>query len=341
MFQNPLVQPSAPDRILRVDDLSVHFATARGTVQAVTDVSLDLAPGKTLGLVGESGCGKSTLGRAVMRLIEPTAGRIWLDGEDVTHDTRRRLRSARRKVQMVFQDPFASLDPRWTVGELIAEPLHIHGVGTRAARRARVADLLEKVGLPADASERTPHQFSGGQRQRIGIARALALEPKVIVLDEPVSALDVSVQAQILNLLVDIQRALGVAFLFISHDLSVVEYVSDRVAVMYLGRIVEVADRQTLWRRPAHPYTRALLDAVPRIPAVTPRPAPLKGDLPSPYAPPGGCAFHTRCPLAFDLGRSKAPALRQVGAGHRVACHLAEAAEAPAGLVAAAPLGVA
>ena len=328
MFQSQSFQASRPERVLRVDDLSVRFATGRGTVQAVSDVCLELAPGETLGLVGESGCGKSTLGRAVVRLIEPAAGRIWLDGEDVTHQPRHRLRAARRKVQMVFQDPFASLDPRWTVGELIAEPLHIHGIGTRAERHARVADLLHKVGLPADAAERTPHQFSGGQRQRIGIARALALEPKVIVLDEPVSALDVSVQAQILNLLVDLQRTLGVAFLFISHDLSVVEYVSDRVAVMYLGRIVELADRETLWRRPAHPYTRALLDAVPRMVPGGPRPAPLTGDLPSPYAPPPGCAFHTRCPLAFDLCRSKAPALRRIGTTHTVACHLAEDAAA-------------
>ncbi|WP_127088618.1 ABC transporter ATP-binding protein [Aquabacter cavernae] len=323
MFQSPPAKPCVPESVLSVDDLCVRFSTARGTVHAVDGVSLSLAPGETLGLVGESGCGKSTLGRAVVRLIEPASGRIRLAGEDVTHQPRHRLRAARRNVQMVFQDPFASLDPRWTVGELIAEPLHIHGIGSRAERRARVTDLLHKVGLPPDAAERTPHQFSGGQRQRIGIARALALEPKVVVLDEPVSALDVSVQAQILNLLVGLQRSLGVAFLFISHDLSVVEYVSDRVAVMYLGRIVELADRETLWRSPAHPYTRALLDAVPRISGGH-RPAPLKGDLPSPYDPPQGCAFHTRCPLAYGRCRTETPLLRGIGPGHSTACHLAD-----------------
>ncbi|MFG1396088.1 ABC transporter ATP-binding protein [Roseixanthobacter pseudopolyaromaticivorans] len=335
MLQNlPAFVPSAREPILSVDDLAVRFSTARGTVHAVDGVSLSLAPGETLGLVGESGCGKSTLGRAIMRLIPPSAGRIRLDGEDVTHRTRHELRAARRKVQMVFQDPFASLDPRWSVGELIAEPLHIHGIGTRAERRARVADLLDKVGLPQDAARRQPHQFSGGQRQRIGIARALALDPKLVVLDEPVSALDVSVQAQILNLLVDLQRTLGIAFLFISHDLSVVEYICDRVAVMYLGRVVEMADRETLFRAPAHPYTRALLDAVPRlVPAPVRRPAPLAGDLPSPYAPPPGCHFHTRCPHAAARCRSEAPALRALEDGHRVACHFdlppAHGADAP------------
>ncbi|MFG1382398.1 ABC transporter ATP-binding protein [Xanthobacter versatilis] len=331
----PVLQP-----VLKVEDLSVRFQTARGTVQAVSGVSLALAPGETLGLVGESGCGKSTLGRAIVRLIEPAGGRIHLAGQDITHVPRHRLRTARRKVQMVFQDPFASLDPRWTVGELIAEPLHIHAIGTREERRARVRDLLRKVGLPQDAAERTPHQFSGGQRQRIGIARALVLDPEVVVLDEPVSALDVSVQAQILNLLSDLQEALGVAFLFISHDLSVVEYVSDRVAVMYLGRIVELANRETLFRAPGHPYTRALLDAVPQIGGPRTAPAPLSGDLPSPYAPPPGCAFHTRCPLAQARCRSEAPVLRQVGpdhlgsghvgSGHVLACHLTERGPAPA-----------
>ena len=322
MFQSLGVKPSTPEPVLEVDDLSVRFATARGTVQAVSGVSLALAPGETLGLVGESGCGKSTLGRAIVRLIEPAGGRIRLAGEDVTHVPRHRLRAARRRVQMVFQDPFASLDPRWTVSEIVAEPLHIHGIGSRAERRARVADLLRKVGLPPDAASRTPHQFSGGQRQRIGIARALALDPEVVVLDEPVSALDVSVQAQILNLLSDLQRTLGVAFLFISHDLSVVEYVSDRVAVMYLGRIVELADRETLFRAPAHPYTRALLDAVPRIDGGPRRSRPLAGDLPSPYAPPPGCAFHTRCPKAEASCRASRPQLLPVGPAHWVACDL-------------------
>jgi len=313
---------SQSDSVLRVEDLHVRFTTAGGTVHAVAGISLALAPGETLGLVGESGCGKSTLGRAIVRLVEPSSGRIHLAGEDVTHQSRSRLRAARRQVQMVFQDPFASLDPRWTVGELIAEPLHIHGVGSRAERRARVRQLLDQVGLAQDAASRTPHEFSGGQRQRIGIARALALQPRLVVLDEPVSALDVSVQAQILNLLVDLQGALGVAFLFISHDLSVVEYVSDRVAVMYLGRIVELADRETLWRSPVHPYTSALLDAVPNISGSGRRAPPLAGDLPSPYAPPPGCVFHTRCPLAAPRCRTEAPSLRSFGPGHTAACHL-------------------
>jgi len=321
---SPSPERLSPAPVLQVEDVAVRFATARGTVKAVDGVSFSLAPGETLGLVGESGCGKSTLGRTVVRLIAPAEGRIRLAGEDITHTPRHRLRSARRRIQMVFQDPFASLNPRWTVGDLIAEPLHIHGIGSKAERRARVADLIAKVGLPADAARRTPHEFSGGQRQRIGIARALALDPEVVVLDEPVSALDVSVQAQILNLLVDLQDRLGVAFLFISHDLSVVEYVSDRVAVMYLGRIVELADRESLWRSPAHPYTRALLDAVPRIGTdAGRRPPPLAGDLPSPFNPPAGCRFHTRCPIAEPRCAIEAPELRPLAPGHQVACHLA------------------
>ncbi len=314
-----------PDGVLSVADLVVRFPGARGTVHAVDGVSLALAPGETLGLVGESGCGKSTLGRTIIRLIDPSAGRIHIGGEDVTHASRHHLRSIRRVVQMVFQDPFASLDARWTVGALVAEPLHIHGIGTRAERRARVAELLAQVGLPAGAVGRRPHEFSGGQRQRIAIARALALNPAVVVLDEPVSALDVSVQAQILNLLVDLQQRLGIAFLFISHDLSVVEYVSDRVAVMYLGQIVELADRESLWDHPAHPYTRALLDSVPR--AATngaKRKAALAGELPSPFNPPSGCRFHTRCPFVQDsLCRDEEPLLRMID-DHVVACHFAE-----------------
>jgi len=316
-----------PDPVLRIEDLAVRFPGPRGAVHAVDGVSLALAPGETLGLVGESGCGKSTLARTIIRLIEPSAGRIHIGGEDVTHHSRHRLRDIRRKVQMVFQDPFASLDGRWTVGALVAEPLHIHGIGARAERRARVAELLTQVGLPSGAASRQPHEFSGGQRQRIAIARALALNPAVVVLDEPVSALDVSVQAQILNLLVDLQQSLGVAFLFISHDLSVVEYVSDRVAVMYLGKIVELADRASLWDRPAHPYTRALLGSVPRASAGdAKRKAPLTGELPSPFNPPSGCRFHTRCPIAVARCQTAEPALRPLGPAHQAACHLAEAA---------------
>ncbi|MFC5353807.1 ABC transporter ATP-binding protein [Azospirillum himalayense] len=320
---NATPMPAVP--VLRVSGLSVEYRTARGVVHALDDVSFELAPGETLGIVGESGCGKSTLARAVVRLLDPSAGTIRLGDMDITHASRRRMRAARRDLQMVLQDPAASLDPRWTVGDLLAEPLEIHGIGSRAERRARVADLLRKVGLPAEAAQRRPHEFSGGQRQRIGIARALALEPKVVVLDEPVSALDVSVQAQILNLLTDLQRTLGVSFLFIGHDLSVVEYVSDRVAVMYLGRIVELGGRDSLWRRPAHPYTRALLDAAPRIDGPSAPAGPgLTGDTPSPYDLPSGCRFHTRCPIAADRCRREAPATRALSPGHLVACHFAE-----------------
>ncbi|WP_188259495.1 ABC transporter ATP-binding protein [Azospirillum tabaci] len=318
--------------VLRVSGLSVEYRTARGVVHALDDVSFELAPGETLGIVGESGCGKSTLARAVVRLLDPSAGTIRLGDTDITHASRRRMRAARRDLQMVLQDPAASLDPRWTVGDLLAEPLEIHGIGSRAERRARVADLLGKVGLPPEAAQRRPHEFSGGQRQRIGIARALALEPKVVVLDEPVSALDVSVQAQILNLLTDLQRTLGVSFLFIGHDLSVVEHISDRVAVMYLGRIVELGGRDSLWRRPAHPYTRALLDAAPRIDDGAAPPGPgLTGDTPSPYELPSGCRFHTRCPIAADLCRREAPATRALSPGHLVACHFAEGGTPPSG----------
>ena len=325
MFQNTRVTPLTPEPVLAVDDLTVRFATARGTVQAVSGVSLALAPGETLGLVGESGCGKSTLGRAIVRLVEPASGRIRLAGTDITHVPRHRLRTARRKAQMVFQDPFASLDPRWTVGELIAEPLHIHGIGTRAERRARVADLLRKVGLPQDAAERTPHQFSGGQRQRIGIARALTLQPKVLVADEPVSALDVSIQAQVINLLQDIQREFGVAFLFIAHDLAIVRHFCPEIAVMYLGKIVEIGDRDSIYGNAHHPYTQALLSAVPdvkqaatggRIERIR-----LQGDVPSPIDPPSGCRFRTRCPIAQEICARHEPPLLQIGRRHKVACH--------------------
>ncbi len=325
MFQSaqPVI-PAHTEPLLAVDDLAVRFEAARGTVQAVDGVSLTIRPGETLGLVGESGCGKSTLGRAIARLVDPHHGTVRLGTADLTRLSRRELRAHRRDVQMVFQDPLSSLDARWTVGSLIAEPLNIHRVGTRQQRRTQVAEVLRKVGLPADAAEKYPHQISGGQRQRIGIARALALDPKLIILDEPVSALDVSVQAQILNLLVDLQKQFGVAYLFISHDLSVVEYISDRVAVMYLGRIVEIATRDELWSRPAHPYTRALLQSIPRIDGggKRARRETLRGDLPSPYAPPSGCRFHTRCPVAQERCRIESPRLETTGhAAHMVACH--------------------
>lgn len=325
MFQSlsPVI-PARPEPLLAIDRLDVRFSTAHGVVHAVDQVSLSIGRGETLGLVGESGCGKSTLGRAVVRLIEPQGGTVRLDGHDLTRLTRSQLRSYRREVQMVFQDPLASLDGRWTVGALLVEPLRIHGIGSRRERRDRVTELLAKVGLSADAAERFPHQFSGGQRQRIGIARALALEPKLLVLDEPVSALDVSVQAQILNLLVDLQKKTGVSFLFVSHDLSVVDYVSHRVAVMYLGSIVEIASREELWSGAAHPYTRALLDSVPQVDAGrrAARPTVLKGDLPSPYAPPSGCRFHTRCPIAQPRCQKESPRLDSHGrTDHKVACH--------------------
>jgi peptide/nickel transport system ATP-binding protein len=311
--------------LLTVNDLVVRFASSRGTVHAVDGVSLSIKPGETLGLVGESGCGKSTLGRAIARLVEPQSGSVRLGGVDLTRLTRSGMRPYRRDIQVVFQDPLASLDPRCTVGMLIGDPLRIHGIGDRRQRRDRIADLLSKVGLSADSADRYPHQFSGGQRQRIGIARALALDPRLIILDEPVSALDVSVQAQILNLLVDLQSKLGVAYLFISHDLSVVEYVSDRVAVMYLGRIVETSTREKLWSSPAHPYTRALFDSIPRIDTgdLGRRRHMVQGDLPSAYNPPAGCHFHTRCPRAEEFCAVESPILRTVADRHVAACHFA------------------
>jgi oligopeptide/dipeptide ABC transporter ATP-binding protein len=300
----------------------------RATVRAVEDVSLDIAEGETLGLVGESGCGKSTLGRTVLRLIEPTAGRIVFDGVDITTEPQRKLGPFRRKMQMIFQDPYASLNPRMTVGATVAEPLEIHGLAkSEAARRERVAALLARVGLRADAVSRYPHEFSGGQRQRIGIARALAVQPRFIVCDEPISALDVSIQAQIVNLLQDLQQAEGLTYLFISHDLQIVRHICDRVAVMYLGRIVELAPAETLYARPRHPYTQALLSAVPRPdPGARNERILLEGDVPSPLAPPPGCPFHPRCPVADKPSAcfTTLPPLRELPGGTRAACHVAE-----------------
>jgi peptide/nickel transport system ATP-binding protein len=313
--------------IVEVVNLSKHYAVGKGgfaarrKVHAVDDVSFDVQPGETLGLVGESGCGKSTLGRCITRLYDITSGRLSYEGEDITHASLRQLRPFRRKMQMIFQDPSASLNPRRRIGDLIAEPLHVHRMRPAREIPARVVELLDLVGLPAEYIDRYPHEFSGGQRQRIGIARALAMEPRLIVADEPVSALDVSVQAQIVNLFADLRERLALTYIFIAHDLAVVRQVSTRVAVMYLGSIVEIGVMDAIFGAPAHPYTAALLSAVP-VPAAGRRRSRivLEGELPSPLNPPAGCKFSTRCPIVKDRCRSERPALRLVG-GRGVACH--------------------
>jgi len=319
--------------LLEVQHLQVHFpvkqgvfARTTGHVRAVDDVSLTVGAGEAVGLVGESGCGKTTLGRAVLRLVEPTGGRVSFDGTDLTALTPRALRPLRRQFQMIFQDPFSSLNPRLTVGESIGEALDIHRLAAKGdARRTRIGELLQDVGLDPAAGDRYPHEFSGGQRQRIGIARALAVEPRLIVCDEPVSALDVSVQAQVINLLQDLQRGRGLAYLFISHDLAVVEHLCQRLVVMYLGRVVESGGARELCRAPRHPYTQALLSAVPVVdPGAKRRRIVLGGDVPSPIHPPAGCPFHPRCPVAEARCRTERPALRRLDDGREVACHLAE-----------------
>jgi oligopeptide/dipeptide ABC transporter ATP-binding protein len=309
--------------LVRVRGLFKYFPVADGddVVRAVDGVTFEILRGETLGLVGESGCGKSTVGRCLLRLIEPTRGEVEFEGREVLALSGGELRRLRREMQIIFQDPYASLNPRMKVRDIVAEPLVVHGIGDRTERRERVADLLKKVGLDPDYMNRYPHEFSGGQRQRIGIARALALKPKLIVADEPVSALDVSVQAQVVNLLADLQDEFELTYLFISHGLAVVEHISDRVAVMYLGRIVEVAAAEELYARPLHPYTRALLSAIP-VPDPTRRRERivLKGDVPTPINPPAGCRFHTRCPEAIPECSQIDPDLREVAPGHTVAC---------------------
>ena len=325
-----LSQPHAP--LLRVEDLKMHFPILQGIVfkrrigevKAVDGVSFDVERGETLGLVGESGSGKTTVGRAILRLYEPTAGRVEYDGTDLTHLSNEEMRRLRPKLQMIFQDPYASLNPRLTVGTIISEAMIHHGVVSRARRDERVAELLELVGLEPSFSRRYPHEFSGGQRQRIGVARALALEPDFIACDEPIAALDVSIQAQVINLLQDLQNRFGLTYLFIAHDLSVVRHISDRIAVMYLGKLVEVADSRTLYREPRHPYTEALLSAVPvpnpRIEKTRHR-IMLQGDLPNPADPPVGCNFCTRCPRVQEICRLEDPPLVTDGEGHATACH--------------------
>ncbi|GGJ18382.1 ABC transporter ATP-binding protein [Neoroseomonas lacus] len=306
--------------LLTVENLHTRYVSRGRTVTAVDGVSLTVAGGETVGLVGESGCGKSTLGKTILRLVDPAEGSIRIAGEEIATLRQAALAPFRRRMQMVFQDPYGSLNPRQTVATLLETPLKVHGIGGRAERRAQVLDMLARVGLPGDAAERYPHEFSGGQRQRIGIARALVLKPQLVICDEPVSALDLSIQAQILNLLVGLKRDLGLSYLFISHDLSVVRYFADRVMVMYLGRIVESADHVTLWRNPQHPYSRALLSAVPVADPTRARaPMTMRGELGS--APTTGCRFRSRCPVAIDRCSVEDPVLRDVGAQHRVACH--------------------
>ncbi len=319
------------DILLEVKDLTKHFVSkegffgSSGTVHAVNGVSFRLASGQTLGLVGESGCGKTTLGRTLLRLYRPNSGEIIFDGLDITHRSSRLMRPLRKDMQMIFQDPFSSLNPRMTVSSLVAEPFQVHGGIERHQISSKVAELLDMVGLDPKSADRYPHEFSGGQRQRIGIARAIALSPKLIIADEPVSALDVSIQSQILNLMAKLKKSLQLSYIFIAHDLAVVEHISDMVAVMYLGKIVEYTDSSNLYSNPLHPYTKILIDSIPvaKVGAKRER-AIIKGDVPSPLNPPSGCAFHPRCPLATDICRQQQPDVKDhgtSGVSHKVACH--------------------
>ena len=322
-----------PEPVLKVENLVKHFGVRRGVVisktiglvRAVDDVSFEIARGETLALVGESGCGKSTTGRLILRLMDPTSGAVRFKGDDVAGLDKGSLRAMRRHMQIIFQDPYASLNPRMTFGEILAEPMEVHDIAQGKEKEDRVAELLKIVGLAPEHASRYSHQFSGGQRQRIGIARALAVNPDLIICDEPVSALDVSIQAQVVNLLQNLQQRFGLSYLFIAHDLAVVKHISDRVAVMYLGKLVEIADKRTLYARPLHPYTQALLSAIPRPdPTLERQRLILSGDVPSPLNPPSGCRFHTRCVFAQERCKKEEPHLRDAGPGHRVACHFFE-----------------
>lgn len=329
MFDNP-----PPEILVQVDNLKVYFPIMKGVFQrktgdikAVDGVSFEIFRGETLGLVGESGCGKTTTGRAILQICRPTQGKVFLEGKELTALKKRELQPMRRRMQMIFQDPYSSLNPRLTVGQIVSEPLEIHHLATGKEKHERVAELFKLVGLLPDLMYRYPHEFSGGQRQRIGLARALALEPEFIICDEPIAALDVSIQAQVINLFYDLQERLNLTYLFIAHDISMVRHMSDRIAVMYLGKIVELTESNELYNIPLHPYTQALLSAVP-IPdpdlEATRHRILLKGDIPSPANPPKGCNFHTRCQKAQDICKVKEPEFREVKAGHRVACHLVE-----------------
>ena len=327
MLENKAVSAPAAEPLLRVEHLKKYFPAGKKQVlKAVDDVSFTIAKGETLGLVGESGCGKTTVGRTILRLYDPDGGKVFFEGQNLYALSKKDWKPMTRKMQMVFQDPYASLNPFFTVGEIIEEPLKIHGLfPDKKERRERVYELLEMVGLSKDHANRFPHEFSGGQRQRVGIARALALDPTFLVCDEAISALDVSVQAQIVNMLVDFQQSMGLTYLFIAHDLSMVRYVSDDVGVMYLGQLVEICESDEIYRNPLHPYTKGLLGS---IPIANPRQArekeksSIEGDIPSPISPPAGCRFHTRCSFAKPVCSERAPELKDVGAGHMVACHL-------------------
>lgn len=321
--------------LLEVKGLKQHFPIkggflkkTAGYVKAVDGIDLQVFPGETLGIVGESGCGKSTTGRSILRLLEPSSGEVWFDGKDLAKLPKEEMRKMRKDLQMIFQDPYASLNPRMTIKQILMESLMVHNIGTIAEREKTIEEIIEIVGLRKEHLNRHPHDFSGGQRQRIGIARALVVKPKLIIADEPVSALDVSIQSQVLNLLKDLKKEFNLTLMFISHDLSVVKHLCDRIAVMYLGRVVEIADKRTLFENPSHPYTRALLSAVP---VAKPRQKRerilLTGDLPSPANPPSGCTFHPRCPYATDVCKTTVPSLADIGAGQLVSCHLVQSGE--------------